>query len=206
MKIASSLGMVEADPAPGPSSGTPQDDMTGWPGAICIAMTVVRAASPFWVAGLVGADRGRGDGGRSAGGPPPPEGESPSPQPSPVEGEGEEGPRAAPGRAGTGVGQQHGLPAGGHVGPPLRLGRATRCRAARGESYRRSRGESPSPQPSPVEGEGVGAPISIFPPNGGRGTVAIRLCGRLAVTRGASGLVLRSRWVRHRDPDRASAV
>ena len=31
-------------------------------------------------------------------------------------------------------------------------------------------------------------------------------CGRLAVTRGASGLVLRSRWVRHRDPARASAV
>ena len=41
MKIASSLGMVEADPAPGPSSGTPQDDMTGWPGAIFIAMTDV---------------------------------------------------------------------------------------------------------------------------------------------------------------------
>ena len=39
MKMASSLGMVEADPAPGPSSGTPQDDMTGRPGAIFIAMT-----------------------------------------------------------------------------------------------------------------------------------------------------------------------
>ena len=38
MEMASSLGMVEADPAPGPSSGTPQDDMTGWPGAIFIAI------------------------------------------------------------------------------------------------------------------------------------------------------------------------
>ena len=43
MKIASSLGMVEADPAPGPSSGTPQDDMTGWPGPIFIAMTLRQA-------------------------------------------------------------------------------------------------------------------------------------------------------------------
>ena len=83
MKMASSLGMVEADPAPGPSSGTPQDDMTGRPGAIFIAMT------------------------------------------------------------------------GG--------------------------GGAPSPRPSPVEGEGVGA-------------------------RGVSGLVLRSRWVRHRGLARASAV
>ena len=36
-----------------------------------------------------------------------------------------------------------------------------------------ARGQSPSPlrqaQPSPVEGEGVRAPISIFPPDGGRG-------------------------------------
>ena len=50
---------------------------------------------------------------------------------------------------------------GGRVSNPPLQSRATRCRAALGES--------PSPQPSPVEGEGVRAPISIFPPNGGRG-------------------------------------
>ena len=58
----------------------------------------------------------------------------------------------------------------------------------------------------PVEGEGVRAPISIFPPNGGRGTVAIRLCGRVAVTRGVSGRGAWSRWVRHGGRARASAV
>ena len=45
MKVASSAGMVEADPAPGPSLG-PRDDIARWPGAIFIAMTVVQR-SPF---------------------------------------------------------------------------------------------------------------------------------------------------------------
>ena len=44
--MESSVGMVEADPAPGPSSGTPQDDMTGRPGAIFMGMTVAPRLSP----------------------------------------------------------------------------------------------------------------------------------------------------------------
>ena len=41
--MASSLGMVEADPAPGPSLG-PRDDMAGWTGAIFMVMTVVQGS------------------------------------------------------------------------------------------------------------------------------------------------------------------
>ena len=37
--MASSLGMVEADPAPGPSLAL-RDDMAGWPGAIVIIVAV----------------------------------------------------------------------------------------------------------------------------------------------------------------------
>ena len=46
MKMASSAGMVEADPAPGPSLG-PRDDMARWPGAIFIATTVWGRAVHF---------------------------------------------------------------------------------------------------------------------------------------------------------------
>ena len=44
----------------GLDTGFRRYDDVGWPGAIFVPMTVVRAASPCWVAGLVGADRGRG--------------------------------------------------------------------------------------------------------------------------------------------------
>ena len=44
MKMASSVGMVEADPAPGPSLG-PRDDRAGWPGAIFMVMTVWMACT-----------------------------------------------------------------------------------------------------------------------------------------------------------------
>ena len=37
--MASSLGMVEADPVPGPSLAL-RDDMAGWPGAIVIIVAV----------------------------------------------------------------------------------------------------------------------------------------------------------------------
>ena len=43
MKVASPPGMVEADPAPGPSSGTPQDDIVGW-SARRVAMRKSRTA------------------------------------------------------------------------------------------------------------------------------------------------------------------
>ena len=51
MKMASSFGMVEADPAAGPSLGPrddmvgPRDDMAGWPGAIFIVMTLEKDLS-----------------------------------------------------------------------------------------------------------------------------------------------------------------
>ena len=52
-KRSSSLGMAEADPTPGPSSGTPQDDIAGRPGAILVAMTLVQT-SPIGEKGLSG--------------------------------------------------------------------------------------------------------------------------------------------------------
>ena len=43
--MASSLGMVEADPAPGPSLAL-RDDMAGWPGAIVIIVAAHAGLRP----------------------------------------------------------------------------------------------------------------------------------------------------------------
>ena len=139
----------------GLDTGFRRYDDVGWPGAIFVPMTVVRAAPRRWVAGLVGADRGRGGWGEKV-----------------------QEARRRPRRVVSTV-------EGESPSPPYRVrrlgGRPSRffggdgCRPATSPTGGRTRGsapttgESPSPQPSPVEGEGVRAPISIFPPNGGRG-------------------------------------